>query len=173
MVGYPFFYGNDDLDQDEKFIIFSLDPVTENSKLNLTQASSLPMLPIVIEPTKLKLGDEFSYQFCDQISQLCGTFQVMPQTQTIVLDYNGFCSLVSKSDIIISNLSSDLGVTEASAMDQAQKFFRDKNVIVQAGGVQGVVYKVGSYLQSAGSAGLVAQTLALAKLAGVSGLQNR
>ena len=171
MVGYPFFYGNDELDQDEKFIIFSLDPVTENSKLNLTQASSLPMLPIVIEPTKLKLGDKFSYQFCDQISQLCGTFQVMPQTQTIVLDYNGFCSLVSKSDIIISNLSSDLGVTEASAMEQAQKFFRDKNVIVQAGGVQGAVYKVGSYLQSAGSAGLVAQTLALAKLAGVSGLQ--
>lgn len=41
--------------------------------------------------------------------------------------------------------------------------------MVQPVGVQGAVYKVGSYLQSAGSAGLVSQTLALAKLAGVSG----
>ena len=56
-------------------------------------------------------------------------------------------------------------------MEQAQNFFRDKNVIVQAAGAQGTLYKVGSYLQSAGSAGLVANTLALAKLAGVSGLQ--
>ena len=55
-------------------------------------------------------------------------------------------------------------------MEQAQKFFQDKNIVVQAGGVQGAVYKVCSYLQSAGSARLVSQTLALAKLGGVSGL---
>ena len=59
----------------------------------------------------------------------------MPRTQTIVLDYNGFCSFVSKSGIIISNLSSDLGVSKASALEQAQNFFHNKNVIVQAGGV--------------------------------------
>ena len=105
MVGYPFFYENEDLNQDEKFMIFSLDPVTENSESNLTQASSLPIL---VEPFKLKLGDEFTYQFCDQISQLCGTFRVIPETKTLVLDYNNFCKLVSKSDIIISTLSSDL-----------------------------------------------------------------
>ena len=173
MIGYPFFYGNDnlvqkDLNQDEKFMIFSLDPVTENSELTLTQASSLPIL---VKPFKLGLGDEFTYQFCDQISQLCGTFRVMPETKTLVLDYEGFCKLVSKSDIIVSTLSSDLEITKESAMEQAQNFFRDKNVIVQAGGVQGALYKVGSYLQSAGSAGLVANTLTLAKLAGVSGLE--
>ena len=88
-----------------------------------------------------------------------------------MLDYNGFCSLVSKSDEILSTISSDLGVTKVSAMEQAQKFFQDKSVVVQAGGVQGIIYKAGSYIQSAGSAGLVSQTLALAKLAGVSGLQ--
>eukprot|EP00957_Ditylum_brightwellii_P135082 10299202-Ditylum_brightwellii.AAC.1 len=54
-------------------------------------------------------------------------------------------------------------MTQESAMEQAQNFFRDKNVIVQAGGAQGTIYKVGSYLQSVGSAGL--------KLAGVSGLE--
>jgi len=168
MIGYPYFYENDNLNQDENFRIFSLDPVSEDSELNLAHVSSLP---IFIEPSQFKLGDEFSYKFCDQISQLCGSFQVIPETQTLVLDYNGFCNLVSKSDVILSTISSDLGVTKVSAMEQAQKFFQDKNIVVQAGGVQGAVYKVGSYLQSAGSAGLVTQTLGLAKLAGVSGLR--
>ena len=168
MIGYPYFYESDNLNQDENFMIFSLDPIAKDSELNLAHASSLP---IVVDPYQFKLGDEFSYKFCDQISQLCGSFQVIPETQTLVLDYNGFCSLASELDVILSTISSDLGVTKVSAMKQAQKFFQDKNVVVQAGGVQGAVYKVGSYLQSAGSAGLVSQTLALAKLAGVSGLQ--
>ena len=168
MIGYPYFYETDNLNQDEIFMIFSLDPISEDSELNLAHASSLP---IIIEPSQFNLGDEFSYRFCDQISQLCGRFQAIPETQTLVLDYNGFCKLVSKSDEILGTISSDLGVTKISSMKQAQKFFQDKNVVVQAEGVHGIVYKAGSYLQSAGSAGLVSQTLALAKLAGVSGLQ--
>lgn len=168
MIGYPYFYESDQLNQDENFMIFSLDPISEDSELNLAHASSLP---IIVNPSEFKLSDEFSYNFCDQISQLCGRFQVIPETQTLVLDYNGFCSFVSKSDVILSTISSDLGLTKASAMEQAQKFFQDNNVVVQAGGIHGTVYKAGSYLQSAGSAGLVCQTLALARLAGVSGLQ--
>jgi len=127
MVGYSFFSGNE----------------------KLTQASSLPILLILTEPITLNLGDEF----WDQISQLCGTFHIMynaPNTNhSIVLDYNGFCNFVSRADIIISNLFSNLG------MEKAQKFFYERNVIVKATGIHGVVYKVGSYLQSAGSAGLV------------------
>nr|QUS63954.1 hypothetical protein [Haslea silbo] len=167
MIGYPYFYGNDNLNQDKNFMIFSLDPVSENSELNLAYASSLP---IFIEPSQFKLGDEFSYQFCDQISQLCGSFQVIIETHTLVLDYDGFCNLVVKTDEIISTISSDLGVTELSTMEQAVKFFQNNNIVVQPGGVQGAVYKVGSYLQSAGSAGLVTQTIGLARLAGVNGL---
>ena len=173
MIGYPFLYGNEDLiqkdfSQDEKFMIFYLDPITEDSELNLIQVASFPL---IVEPVKLGLGDEFTYSFCDQISQLCGNFQFMPDTKTVVLDYDGFCKLVSQSDIIISNLSSDLAITKQSAMQKAQNFFSDKNVIVQAEGFQGNLYKVGSYLQSAGSAGFVAKTLSLAQLAGVNGLQ--
>ena len=37
--------------------------------------------------------------------------------------------------------------------------------------MQGIIYKVGSYIQSAGSAVIVINTIGLAKLAGVSGLQ--
>ena len=125
----------------------------------------------MIELSEFKLGDEFSYKFCDQISQLCGNVQLIPGTQTLVLDYNGFCKLVSESNAIISTISFNLEMTELSAMEQAQIFFQDKNIVVQAGGVHGTVYKIGSYLQSAGSAGLVTQTLGLAKLAGVSGLR--
>ena len=62
-------------------------------------------------------------------------------------------------------------ISEQSAIEQANNFFQDKNLVVQAGGVQGAVYQVGSYIQSAGSAGLVSKTLGLAKLAGVNGVQ--
>jgi hypothetical protein len=168
MVGYPYFYGNGDLDQDEIFMIFSLDAITENSELNLTQAASLS---IAADTVKLELGDEFAYEFCNQISQICGTFRVIPETQTLVIDYNAFCQLASKSDIIFDTVSYNLAITKDEAMQQAQKFFNNKNVIVQAGGVQGTLYSVGSYIQSAGSAGIVAYTLGLAKLAGISGLQ--
>ncbi len=128
-------------------------------------------MSVVVDTVKLGLGDEFAYQFCDQISQICGTFRVIPETQTLVLDYNGFCQLASESGMILDTVSYNLAITKDEAMQQAQNFFNNKNVIVQAGGAQGALYKVGSYLQSAGSAGLVANTLVLAKLAGVSGLQ--
>jgi len=166
MIGYPFFYGNEDLEQDEIFIIFSLDLITENSELNLTRAASLPLLLDTLE-----LGDEFTYELCDQISQICGTFHLIPETQSLVLDYNGFCKLVSKADMIIDNISYNLIITKDSAMQQAQNFFNNKNVIVQAEGVYGTFYKVSSYLQSAGITRLVVKTLGLAKIAGVSGLQ--
>jgi len=164
MTGYPFYYGNeDDIDQDQKFMVFSLKSVSQSSVL------TGPL--VVVETAGLGLGDEFTYRFCDQISKVCGVFRSIPETQTLVLDYDGFCRLVSQSDVIIQTLSCDLEITKQSAIEQAQLFFSDKNVIVQAEGIQGVVYKVGSYMQSAGSAGLVANTIALAQLAGVTGLQ--
>jgi uncharacterized membrane protein (UPF0136 family) len=165
MTGYPYFYKNEKFDQDKNFMIFSLKPIKGNL---LTQVVSLSVL---IDNVKLELGDEFAYEFCDQISKVCGKFRVIPETQALVLDYNGFCQLASDSHLIMESLSYKLGITKDDAMQQAQDFFKNKNVIVQASGVQGALYKVGSYLQSAGSAGLVVNTLATAKLAGISGLQ--
>ena len=154
--------------QDKDFMIFSLNSISKDSDLNLAYASSSP---IVVKSTEFALGDKFTYKFCDHISQVCGSFNIIPETQTLVIDYDGFCRFVSNSNEIINTISFDLAITEISAMEQAQNFFQDKNVIVQAKGIQGMVYKAGSYIQSAGSAGLVSQTLGLAKLAGVSGLQ--
>ena len=164
MTGYPFYYGNEgDTKQDRKFMRFSLESVSQSSLL------TGPL--IAVKTAEIALGDEFTYRFCDQISKVCGVFYSIPETQTIVLNYNGFCRLVSESDVILQTLSYDLGTTKKSVIEQAQLFFNDKNVIVQAEGIQGAVYRVGSYVQSAGSAALVSNTLALAKLAGVNGLQ--
>ena len=69
-----FFYDNTNLNQDENFMRFSREPVLEDSELNLGSASSLL---IFIEPAQFKLGDEFSYQFCNQISQFYKGFQVV------------------------------------------------------------------------------------------------
>lgn len=158
---------DDHLDRDKTFVKFSLNPLSENLELNLAQAASL----VVVDTANFALGDEFTYQFCDQISKVCGTFRVIPDTQTLLFDYNGFCQLASESSLILDTVSYNLGISKDEAIEQAQNFFNSRNVIVQAGGLQGALYKVGSYVQSAGSAGLVANTMGLAKLAGVSGLQ--
>lgn len=55
-------------------MIFSLNSVAEDLELQLAHAS---FLPIFIETSQLKFGDKFSYKFFDQISQLCGKFQVI------------------------------------------------------------------------------------------------
>lgn len=129
MIGYPYSYGTNNLNQDEKFMIFSLNPISEDSELNLAYASSLPV-QIIAESAEFNLGDSFSYQFCDHISQICGTFQHIPETKTLVLDYNGFCKFVYESDAILNAISTDLGMTKGSAIEQAQNFFKDKQVVV-------------------------------------------
>lgn len=170
-TGYPYFYGSEDLDQDKTCLSYSLKPVEESLKLNLTHAASSFPLVAITEKATLELGDEFAYEFCDQITQICKVFRVIPETQTVVLDYDSFCRFASESDLILNNISLDLMITKESAVKQAQSFFKNKNVLVQATGVQGAVYKVGSYVQSAGSAALLLNTMGLARLAGVSGLE--
>ena len=44
MIGYPYFYETDNLNQDENFAIFPLDPISEDSELNLAHAFSLPII---------------------------------------------------------------------------------------------------------------------------------
>lgn len=105
------------------------------------------------------------------VFSLANISQNLVLTETLVLDYAGFCRLVSQSDVIRQNLSYDLEITQKSALEKAQFFFTSKNVLVQAGGIQGVIYKVGSYGQSTGSAALVVNTIALAQLAVITGLQ--
>ena len=91
MLEYPYFYENNALNQDENFLIFSLDPVLENSELNLAYAYSLP---ICIELSLFDLGYEFCSKFCKQIAQLYNNFEVIPTTQTFICYYDRFYNFI-------------------------------------------------------------------------------
>lgn len=114
MVGYLFYYENEDVNKDEKVIVFSLDSISASSVLT--------ELLMVVETTQLGLSDEFSYKFCDQILKVCEAFRSIPEIQTIVLDYDGFCKLVSQSDVIIDSLSYDSEITKKSAIQKSPDF---------------------------------------------------
>ena len=43
MIGYPYFYETDNLNQDENFMIFSLNLISKYPNLKLVHASSLPI----------------------------------------------------------------------------------------------------------------------------------
>ena len=63
MIGYPFFYENGyieqkDSEQDEKFMIFSLDLISENSDSKLKKLSTVPL---VLKSSKLPFGDEATW----------------------------------------------------------------------------------------------------------------
>lgn len=94
-------------------MIFSLTPISENSEIRL---NTLPLFPVIVESSELQLGDRFTYRFCDEISKVCGSFRLIPETGSLVLDYDGFCQVVSKSDVIINTLVSDLEITRQSAL---------------------------------------------------------
>lgn len=155
--------------QKEDFIIFGLTPISKKSEKTYLAAS----VPIVFGPPMGTCipGEEFALRFCEEIYKVCGNLYLIPGTDTLVLNYNSFCRFVSSSDFIVSTIVDDLDITKQSALEQAKIFFEGKNVVVQATGIQGKVYKVGSYLQSASSAVLVTRTLAYARLAGVNGLR--
>jgi len=92
-------------------MIFSLSKDSNSKLMNLSST-----LPILIETRELPIGDRFSYKFCNKITQVCGKFHSIPETGTLVLDYNGFCRLVTNSDTIINTLASELEITQQAAM---------------------------------------------------------
>lgn len=183
MIGFPYFYEEYNLkqnfqdnqdNQNDGFLLFYLSRLSkdEESKFKFASSCPPPYLPVpAILSADYQFSDDFCYHFCNQIAQVCGKLELIPETKSLVLDYNGFCSLVNGSDRIIVTLANDLQMTQGAVLEQAQQFFADKNVVVQASGLQGAVYKVGSAVQTADSASLVAHTISMAKLAGVTGLQ--
>lgn len=102
MIGYPYFYKENLFEEriltdeisNEKFMIFSLSPISEDSENYNRFLTST----IVATPSNINLGDEFSYRFCDEISKMCGTFHSIPETGSLILDYNSFCRVISNSE---------------------------------------------------------------------------
>ena len=84
---------------------------------------------------------------------------------------NYFCQLVEETEEFISDIASSLKARDEQAISAVSNFFKDRSILVFQSGVPGYFYKIGTYLQTAGSVTMVARTVLFAKLAGVSGLK--
>jgi hypothetical protein len=62
-----------------------------------------------------------------------------------------------------------LNLPKNEAADVVTEFFRDRNLLVQQTGIQGVIYKIGSYTQTGSISLLMYRTVSMAKLAGAQG----
>jgi len=121
-IGYPYYYGEEVAEDRKTCLGFYLAPVTDELT-NLERVSYASSLVITNSPGNFNFGDEFVFRFCDEISKVCGTFTSIPETGTLVLDYNGFCQMISESENILLRLSTDLGITKESVVEQAANFF--------------------------------------------------
>lgn len=114
--------------------------------------------------------DYSDYTICNELVKSCGDLSYLPNTKTFVFTNASFCHLV-ENDMFVNNVSKALGISQGEAGHQIADFFSDKMLLVQQKGVQGYVSKIGTFAQTAGSASMVARTVTMAKVAGVSGLK--
>lgn len=101
----------------------------------------------------------------------CYDISYLPSSRTFVLTYNSFCQLVGSTEQFIDDVALALDINKNKAGEAVAHFFQDRTILVQQSGVQGYIYKVSTFVQTAGSATMVPIILSLAKMAGVSGLQ--
>lgn len=79
-----------------------------------------------------------------------------------------FCTLVDNTDLLLHDIATALNIDKGKAV---AKFSDSKHMLVKPSGFEGKLYKVATFMQVAGSATLVAKTISMAKLAGVSELK--
>jgi len=127
-----------------------------------------------LQQFKFDTGSQFSstgYIICNEISKRCNDIGYLPSSRTFVMTDNSFCRLVEGTEEFISDVAMTLNVDESQALTAISDFFSDRAILVQQSGIQGHLYKVGTFIQTAGSAAMVAKTMSIAKMAGVTGLQ--
>lgn len=95
----------------------------------------------------------------------------IPETKTFLLTDDSSCKLIQNQNVFVAGVGDQLGVDTTKAVGAIGDFFKDKTVLVQQTGLEGYVYKMGTFVQTAGSASLVGKTIILAQAAGVTGLQ--
>lgn len=114
--------------------------------------------------------DPAGFTICTEFMKTCHDANYIPNTRTFILTNDSFCHLVEESQLFITNVSNALNIDEGQAIGQISEFFENKNLLVQQTGLQGYLYKVGTFVQTAGSATMVSRTVTMAKAAGVDGL---
>jgi hypothetical protein len=100
----------------------------------------------------------------------CKDVAYFPNSKSFVISTDTFSHLVETNDLFISNVSKALEVDKGQAIKQISDFFVDKPFLVQQTGVQGGLYRLGTFAQTAGAASMLSRTLAFSKAAGVGGL---
>jgi len=130
--------------------------------------------PIELQQFQFNPDSDFSstgYTICHQLSKRCHEIGYLPSSKTFVMTDNSFCQLVEETEELISDIALSLKVSDEQAISAVSNFFKDRSILVSQSGAPGYFYKIGTYLQTAGSATMVARTVSFAKMAGVSGLK--
>ena len=149
---------------DDKNNFVLLSGIVVSSKLDPTELQQFQFNP----------DSHFSstgYTICHELSKRCHDIGYLPFSKTFVMTDNSFCQLVKETEEFISDVAVSLDVSNEQAVSAVSNFFKDRSILVSQSGVPGYVYKIGTYLQTAGSATMVARTVSFAKMAGVSGLK--
>jgi hypothetical protein len=137
-------------------------------------SSNLNPEPIDLGKFTFNSGPQFDrsgYTICNEFIKSCQDLSYLPNTKTFVLTNDAFCQLVEQNQLFIDNVSNALSIDKNQAISEIAQFFKDKTLLVQQKGLQGHLYNVGTFAQTAGSATMVSRTIVMAKAAGVTGLK--
>jgi hypothetical protein len=107
---------------------------------------------------------------CNELTKRCEDLSYLPETRTFVLSDKSFCKLAEKSNEFLEDVSIALDVNKNQAINAVADFFPDRSMLVQQKGIEGAIYRFGSWTQAGGSGVLVYRTISMAKLAGAHGV---
>lgn len=110
------------------------------------------------------------YTVCSELTNRCHDISYLPKTKTFIISDNSFSSLVEQSQSFISDVAVALKIDKNQSIKEIANFFEDKTFLVQQRGLQGNIYKIGTFAQTAGPATMLSRTIIMSKAAGVSGL---
>lgn len=115
--------------------------------------------------------DFSGYTICNELERQCFDVSYFKESKTFIVSSDSFSTLMDNSDQFIKNVASELQIGPQAAETKIHQFFSDKMILVQQKGIQGALYRLGTFTQTAGSASLVSTTLVYAKAAGVTGFR--
>lgn len=124
-----------------------------------------------VEEYMIKTGfTPSSYTICSELANTCADLTYFSKTDTFVLTDKSFCRMMERSEVFVDNVSKNLNIEPVEAMNEITAFFNDKKILIHPTGWEGTFYKVGGYLQAGGPSIMLMRTSAMAKAAGVTGL---
>ena len=109
----------------------------------------------------------------NQLMTMCSDVGFIEQTQNLILSDTSFFELAKaeNTNLFISKVSESLNVTRGEAVEKISNYFETTNLLVQPTGIQGVVYNVGTFAETAVPASIVGKSIVMARTLGVQGVK--